>query len=136
MINPLGPDFDWFRWHELTEIDRGYETTCWMKLGRPVVNAGDWHSRRLWEQTIGKRPTGHWFFHLCEIYGQPNQCVRPDHITITEPAVNAQHHSTLRVAAGADHMTTAGRQLVADSNRRRETPRDKNGRFLPCSNPR
>jgi hypothetical protein len=55
--------------------------------------------------------------HLCEKYGEINQCLFPGHVVIGTKRENVQHANTLRVAAGVP-LPQTGRRLSNDAKAR------------------
>ena len=98
------PDSAWFPWEEVVEEDRGYGTVCWVWT-RPLPPTGKTVSvrkkaKRLFAKFVGEKQPGQVWMHLCERYGEPNLCVRPDHIAIATKSANMAHWHALRCAAG------------------------------------
>lgn len=105
------PGTDWFPWNEVHEEDRGYGTVCWIwpwpegSLSETVgVNIRK-KAKRLFKEFVGEKRPGQLWMHLCERYGEPNLCVRPDHVVFGTKSTNQAHYHALRRAAGVPPAT-------------------------------
>ncbi len=103
-----------FPWHKVEEADRGHDTPCWWWQGS---YSGYFlrRSRSLWIAVIGDHPRrseGRSFNHLCEVHGERNLCVRPDHVVIGNWSTNGKLHHALRREAGVPHWSDEGRERV------------------------
>lgn len=84
------------------EVDRGHSTVCWIVPTRKMMTA------RIRRQ-LGRPPEGMLWRHLCERWGEPNHCCRPDHLVLGDKSSNAKHMHDLRRAAG---VPWSGARLV------------------------
>lgn len=121
------PDSDWFPWEEVEEKDRGYGSVCWIWT-RPLPPTGTTVSvrkkvKRLFQVFVGEKPTGHVWMHMCERYGEPNMCVRPDHVVVGTKSANMAHWHSLRKAAGVPPNIQQAQQARIGSHHTLESRR-------------
>jgi hypothetical protein len=97
---------------EYDEVDRGYETACWIvraknKTGiHPRAGLTNWFSRFLLRGEKGV------FQHLCEQWGEVNCCARLSHIVVGTQSSNAKHWHQLRREAGVGFYHMRGQRRV------------------------
>jgi hypothetical protein len=97
IVNPFGPDLDWYPWDKVEEIDRGFGT-CRVRTNVAGKIQTNKLTRRLWAVIVGECAIGMTYIHLCERYLEPNRCIC--HVVIGSHGTNMKHHHMLRRAAG------------------------------------
>ena len=81
------------------EVDRGFDSLCYWVPGTNRIRI----RAKALLASLPERPPGMVYMHLCEKWGEPNRCVRPEHIKVGTRAENNAHKEALRAAAGVPH---------------------------------
>jgi hypothetical protein len=105
-------------WDKIDVVDRGFGE-CWVYRGG---YNGHWlrFSRAFWREHFGENPQrseGRGFNHVCEIHGEKNLCLNPEHVFVGDWSTNAKTFHERRKQAGKTHYNSEeSRQRVVDAN--------------------